>query len=537
MADASVTRNQLFAILQAHWRSVWNRLPRLTKGNVVLAVLLGIFWYGVFGILGFGAAALASDPNSLPYLPIVFSGGLLMAFLYWQFVPLLMASTGSSLELSKLIVYPVPVRGLFAIEVLLRLSTGIEVLIVLIGASVGCMLNPRIPKWSPVGFLLFVVFNVLLAAGIRDAVSRMFARRHVREVAIFLFVLLAALPQMGILMMQNPRLKATLPAVPVWFFPWTASAHIAAGQRDMVAWAVVLAWIAAAYLFGRWQFARSLQEVELGRPQLESAGAGRMFAWLMSWPSAVFRDPLGALAEKEIRILARAPRFRLAFIMGFSFGLMIWVPVAFQNRPGSWIRANFLSVAMVYAVLLLADVLYWNVFGVDRAAAQSYFVYPVRVRDIILAKNVATGFFTALDAGIVLVVCWLVRIHFSLVQAAESVVICVSVAVWLLAIGNVVSAYSPRAADMNQAFRRTGGMKVQWFGFAGFLLAGVPVSMAYLARFAFDNELAFFATLCFMLLVGAYVWWLSVETAQRVVESRREHMLAALSRGTAPISG
>src|SRR5206468_4014156 len=152
-------------------------------------------------------------PGAVPYLPVVFGGGLLMAFVYWQVVPLLMASTGSSLELSKLIVYPVPARGLFAIEVLLRLSTGVEILIVLTGASIGCLLNPRLPKWAPAGFVLFVVFNVLLAAGIRDAMNRLFARRYVREIAVLLFILLAALPQMTLMLMQNTRLRSMVRTV------------------------------------------------------------------------------------------------------------------------------------------------------------------------------------------------------------------------------------------------------------------------------------------------------------------------------------
>jgi len=533
---AGATRNQVGAIVQAYWRCTWNRLPRITKGNVAVAILLGVLWYGLFVTIAFGAAALASAPGSVPVLPYVFAAGLMIAFIYWQVVPLLIASTGSSLELPKLIVYPVPPRSLFGIEVLLRTSSGVEILIVIAGASIGCLLNPKLPRWSPAGFLLFVIFNILLAAGMRDLLTRLLARRRIREMAIFFFVLMAALPQMSVFLARNRHLKAAITQIPVWFFPWTAAARIASGIGGVVAWIVICAWIVAAYLFGRWQFDRSLREVELSRPQLEAAGARRTFAWLLSWPSSMFRDPLGALAEKELRVLARAPRFRLAFIMGFSFGLMVFIPIAFQDPSGSWLRQNFLAIAMVYAVLLLADVLYWNIFGVDRAAAQSYFVYPPPVRSVIFAKNVATAFFTAIDASIVLIICLLIRIPVRPVQAAEAVCICVLIAVWLLAIGNLVSAYSPRAADLSQAFRRTSGVKVQWVGFLGFLVAGVPVSLAYLARFALDTELAFFATMAFMLAIGGYVWWLSVETAARVLSERREASLAALSRVGTPIS-
>src|SRR5579884_2930554 len=173
MPAAAVTSNQIAAILQAWWRSSWNRLPRITKGNIALAVLLGVFWYGIFVMFALGAATLASDARTIPVLPMVFGTGLFAAFLYWQVVPLLIASTGSSLELPRLIVYPVPARGLFGIEVLLRISSGVEILIVLTGAAIGTLMNPKLPLWAPAGFLLFVIFNILLAAGIRDALTRL----------------------------------------------------------------------------------------------------------------------------------------------------------------------------------------------------------------------------------------------------------------------------------------------------------------------------------------------------------------------------
>jgi len=533
---AATTWNQTAAILQAYWRGSWNRLPRITKGNIAMAVLLGVLWYGMFVALAFGAYAVAADRTSVQILPFIFSGGLFMAMAFWQIAPLISASTGSSLQLRQLVVYPVPTNALFTIEAMLRVSTGVEILIVLAGASAGCLRNPLLPIWSPLGFLLFIVFNVLLAAGIREALNRLFARKYVREAVVLLFVLAAILPQSMVLLSRNAHLRHIANSVPLWYLPWTACARIAAGAHEPRAWMVIALWTAAAWTFGRWQFSKSVREVELERPQLESAGAGRRLAWLFQWPSAVFRDPLGGLVEKEIRMLARAPRFRLAFIMGFSFGIIIWVPLSMQRDAGSWIRANFLTVVMAYAVLLLADVLYWNIFGIDRTAAQSYFIYPIPLRSVILAKNVATVFYTVLDVAIVMVVCLLVRLKLTPLQFSESLGACALICVFLVALGNLVSAYNPRAADLNQAFRRVGGVKMQWIGMAAFMCAGIPISMAYLARYAFDTEWAFFGVIVFMLGVGGYLYTLSVDTAQRVVSERKEQALEALSRGSSPIA-
>ena len=33
------------------------------------------------------------------------------------------------------------------------------------------------------------------------------------------------------------------------------------------------------------------------------------------------------MVEKELRTFARSARFRTVFIMGFSFGLLVWLPV------------------------------------------------------------------------------------------------------------------------------------------------------------------------------------------------------------------
>ena len=66
-------------------------------------------------------------------------------FLYWQVVPLMMAATGSALEMRKLKAYPIPMRQLFAIEVLLRVTAAIEMFLVLLGVVAGVLLNPRLP--------------------------------------------------------------------------------------------------------------------------------------------------------------------------------------------------------------------------------------------------------------------------------------------------------------------------------------------------------------------------------------------------------
>ena len=92
-------------------------------------------------------------------------------------------------------------------------------------------------------------------------------------------------------------------------------------------------------------------------------------------PALVLPDPLGAIVEKELRSLVRTPRFRLVFVMGFSFGLVVWLPMMLRGRvTHSAVSGNFLTVVSLYALFLLAQVTYGNAFGFDRSAAQTLFL-------------------------------------------------------------------------------------------------------------------------------------------------------------------
>ena len=136
------------AILWAQFRTLRNYLPRSSKFGLVFSGLLGLIWYGGFVTLAIGAAFLTSTPGDIPIVAKILPGALFLAFMYWQVIPVLLVSTGSALEIKKLVAYPIPKGELFGLEVLLRVSTGIEVVLVLTGAGIGLLLNPRVlPVW------------------------------------------------------------------------------------------------------------------------------------------------------------------------------------------------------------------------------------------------------------------------------------------------------------------------------------------------------------------------------------------------------
>jgi ABC-2 type transport system permease protein len=502
--------------------------------GLIFTGLLVAVWYGGFGFLALLAGFFLSQPDEVEFVRRVFPTVLLICLLYWQLIPILMASTGSALDIKKLLVYPIPHRELFTLEVLLRVSTGVEMLLLLGGAGIGLLLNPRVPLWAPLTLVFFVAFNLLCSAGVRDLMVRLLARKRVREITTVLFVLAAALPQLmlrGGFPSQFRRVFAA-EASPYWL--WTATARLAQGEFSWTNAAVVLAWTAGAYFFGRWQFERGLA-FDFGAAAAQSAPRGRTASrldWFYRLPNAILPDPLAALIEKELRFLSRTPRFRLVFLMGFSFGILIWFPIAFGDRrtSHSFLGDNYLPFVSLYALVILSDTLFWNIFGFDRSAAQVYFLVPVKTSTVLLGKNLAAAIYVLLEIGAVALVCALLRLPLTALGVLEAVSVTLVVTTFMVAIGNLSSLYNPRRANLERSFRsaRTPGQALLMVLLP---LTMSPVALAYLARYAFESEWAFFGVLVFGAILGGVAYWFSMETAVKIAEGRKERIITALSQG------
>ena len=117
----------------------------------------------------------------------------MFVMLYWQLAPVISARFGASLDLRKLLAYPIPHGSLFFVEMLLRVTNCAEMLMhrrrrghrTIAKSVYGWRAAPYIVP----GALLFAAMNILLSAGTRNWFERLFHRTHLKEAVIFLFVL------------------------------------------------------------------------------------------------------------------------------------------------------------------------------------------------------------------------------------------------------------------------------------------------------------------------------------------------------------
>ncbi|MGH9664549.1 MAG: hypothetical protein ACRD9L_09020, partial [Bryobacteraceae bacterium] len=314
----------------------------------------------------------------------------------------------------------------------------------------------------------------------------------------------------------------------------------AQGSASAETLGIMTVWLAAAYWFGRRQFERGLS-FDAAAADASVAPRSRAPGWaegFFSMPSRVFPDPFAAMVEKELRVLSRSPRFRLVFMMGFSFGLIIWLPLAFghQAASGGPLAENYLTFVSLYALLLLGEVCFWNIFGFDRKAAQAYFAMPVRLQTVMAAKNLTALIFVLLEVTAIAAICALLRMPFSPAKMAEAYAVTLVASLYLVAVGNLTSIYNPRPVNPSKSMRSSSSGRVQAFLVLVYPVAALPVLLAYLARYAFDTELAFYGVLAFSALLGAAVYWISLDSAMAAASLRREQILTMLSQGEGPIA-
>jgi ABC-2 type transport system permease protein len=535
------------AILWAQWKSV--RILRFSGGRrgAVFSALTSLLWYSFWAMAAVGVGAFTSDPNGRRDIERLFPAMLIFVILYWQLAPILVASMGASLDLRKLLVYPIPTGSLFWIEVMLRVTTGLEMMLLLAGGMIGLIRNPAVGGWARAPrivapLLLFVLFNLLLAAGLRSVIERALGQKRVREVFVLLAVLIGAAPQLLIVTgVPKGTLRRLLAEDSSVLWPWVAAARLSLLGSSAAPWAVLFAWTVAAYLFGRWQFESNLRfDVQAAQATNLSIAGLAENSWrtkLFRLPSLFLPDPIGAIVEKELRTLSRTPRFRLVFIMGFTFGLVVWLPVIIgRGIQHTGMSENFLTLVCLYSLALLGQVTYWNAFGFDRSAVQAYFAWPVPISRALVAKNLAAAIFVFLEVLAVTGACLLFRMQPSPHKILEAYLVTPVVAMYLMAGGNLSSVHMPRPLNAERVAQGGSAGRSQAIMLLVYPLALLPVLLAYGARYAFDSEIAFYVLLAFAAGLGALVYWFALESAGDAAERRKEQMITELSRGDGPVA-
>jgi ABC-2 type transport system permease protein len=541
------TAEQIWALVRVQVRTLLNTMRyKQGWGGLKVSIAIASLWYGFWIFAAVGAAMLPRFVGAED-IETVLPGVLLFIMAYWQLTPLLTLSLGVSLDARKLAIYPVSIATLFAVECLLRLGTGIEMILLLAGFLGGLAAagSPHVAELA-VAFGLFSAFNIFLSAGVRNLLERLFHQRRLREVLLLLLACATLLPQLLIwsetMREAAQKVLLALQAFPVWVLPSDLAARISVGEGNWGHFVVLTGMVVTAAGFGFAQFrqgyrAMTIRSVNSLRYPWKN-GRPRLSEWAARLPSRLLRDPVGALVEKELRYLWRSPRFRLPFFMGFTFGVIAWIPIMQQwETLGEWMEQSAVSLISLYSFLLLGPVMFLNRFGFDRGATRSYFWLPVSLRQLLLAKNLATVVFAAMEVTLIALVCWLVGVEIGWVQIVETVAMAAIALLYLLSVGNFMSIRFPVASNPDRISRAGPGHGVRaTVQFLLFPLALAPLLAGFVLRRQFDSNYLFSAWVAAVGVAGLGVYLYTLAWLSSSGEAGREEFVASLSEGEGPIA-
>jgi ABC-2 type transport system permease protein len=528
----------------------WNILRNSMRRKNSRWDLIGMIWVGVFStslIIGFSFAFYAGAYGFLSANRAGWMGLLYWAiFLWWQVFPIFVAGFGSNFEFASLLRFPLSLRAFYLLGLgygfsdLAAIASICWILSMLAGAAVA---RARILPVMLLVSLLFVLLNVTIERLLGSWLEKLLAKRRTRELFLGLFVMsMVSLNFLNPLMQRwgrgaRPKLLEYLP-----YLSWLPgslagntlrSAATADHSGLLVGLAGLSAWVCVATVLLWRRFAAQYSGEEISdspAPVLLARKKEKKSPLTEDLPSFV-SPQVAAVIVKEFRYLTRN---------GFAFMALIIPPVmvlffTLQFGSGSMLKEHsvkpglFFPGIMAYMILILLSPAY-NSFAYEGKGIQTYFMAPVRFRDVLLGKNLFLAVLVVLELIVSLGLLTL-RIGWPGTPLFAATVMAGAFAVsGQLAIANWSSLSFPKKMEIGKMKgQRNSGVAV-WTAFGVQIVLGGICAVILLAGQWTGNPwlpvLAFGALTA--AAVGGYVS--SLGALNRLAEAKKELLIETLSK-------
>jgi ABC-2 type transport system permease protein len=540
-------REQLKLIAALRWNLLKNSLQRKNNRWDLIGIILAAGGSAVM-VIGlcvafYGGAYFFLTNGRASWMPLLYWA----IFLWWQVVPVLVAGFGVNFEFRSLLRFPLTLRAFYILGLgygladFAAVSSICWIISMLVATAVG---RVQLLPVMALASLLFILVNVTLERLIGSWLEKILAKRRAREVLVGLFVLSMVSINFLSPAFQRWGERGIRPGfvhlVPyVSWLPGSLMGNSLAAASDgdsqglAVTVAGLLVWLGATsgLLWLRYH-AQYLGEEhsETAAPSAVKRGAHRQTS--SSGVPGFLPPPVAGVMRKEFHYLTRN---------GFSFISLILPPVMVmffsmqfagthsQLKDHGLAPQTFFPLAMAYLILILLSPAY-NSFAFEGQGIQSYFMAPVRMRDILVGKNLFLVCVVVVELTISLgILVW--RIGFpgsplflsTIAAAAFAVVGQLTIANW--------SALSfPKKMEIGKMKgQRNSGVAV-WTAFGAQILIGGIATIVLLAGRWFGNVWlppVVFSGLTAAAL-GGYV--ASLEPLSNLAERKKELLIETLCR-------
>jgi ABC-2 type transport system permease protein len=478
---------QLLAVAWLRWRiflnNTFRRQPKskLQIVGLVFVVLLRIVVWSILALMVVGPvvgsgyfawlAIAEGHPQSLASLFL----GITLLWLFVSVNGFGVAAAIQSFDPASLVRFPLRFGRYFVLRSLLGLMTPSTIVgcLALLAAAIGIgVADASLALSALAAMAVYAVMNIYLTRMVGAWLERWLANRRFREIFSVLMALFFASFQflnlqrasahahgvrsswlLSVLHSSGSYLDWLPPgfaaqAILLARHPFAAFAHLAALLASTALFAVVFAFRLKKQFLGEYlgegvnrrapaQAAPRLKKrVFDTRPQSANAETG-----------AILSPVVSACLRKDWLIL----RSNSSQLIGMFMPLLFVVIFSMNRGISHFSSAYFLPTAIAYTLLGGLSSLY-NVFGADGRGAQLYLLAPVRMRDVVVSKNLMSLALIVCQVGIAWIfVCTLSRTPIPVSVQISTALWTVFVVALNFAIGTLRSIQAPHYFVPGQA--------------------------------------------------------------------------------------
>jgi ABC-2 type transport system permease protein len=550
---ADITRSpgittQIRLVAGLRWRLLRNSLRKKNSRLDLLGLIIGGF-FGALFVLGlcfafyFGAYTFLSSGRSA-WIALLFWG----IFLWWQLFPIFVAGFGASFEFRNLLRFPLSLGAFYIIGLAYGLADfgSVAAVFWLLAMTIGAAVaQPAVLPAMLLTVAIFLLMNVSLERLIGSWLERLLARRRTRELFFALFVLsMVSLQFIGPALdrYENTarpwvfRLFPYLSPLPASLAGRTIDAAVSGNFGGILVGTAGLALYVLLFSALLWRrFAAQYRGEELS----ETAAPVQVGPRTKSMEQTEQPEKLHLLSPQVAAVLRK--EFRYLTRNGFAFLTLLLPPLLVALFSSQLARARtaaasqgispdlFFPGMMAYLILILMAPSY-NCFAYEGKGIQSYFMAPVRFREVFLGKNLMLVSVLAVEIGLsILVLAFRVGLPSAPIFVSTLAAIVFAVT-GQLSIANWSSLSFPRKLDFGKmSGQRQSGMAVLVAFGAQIVLGGISALILFTGRWTNNPWLPAeaFAGLAAAAL-GGYL--ASLDALSQLAEKKKESLIEALCR-------
>jgi len=558
--------SQLLTLTWLKWRLFRNGLRSRKAAVSQIASILGTVVTLIFALslaigLGFVAYLVTAEASMLGEIRAVSSASgmppayfvvfMIFSFLYllWASLPLSIGS-GNQFDPGRLLMYPISLRKLFALDLiseLVSLSSLFAVPAVLaltIGAGVGIGARGSLAKALIVAFPA-IGFGIVVSKWLATSVGALMQKQRSRgEMLLALIGAGVALGgamfgQLAPFFIQHYRSFSWVR----WTPPGAAALALSEGLGEsggpsyvvglitIVAYTVPLVlvtyWIAQRRALGRGQRRRNTG------PKTQA-----LSAQYAGWEIPFLPSDLVAIIEKEFHFALRNVQLRALALMPLILLVIRFTNSRQPGRPRRMPRGAAFQFSesgqqlmaaggVLYVFLILAG-LACNQFAFEEGGMKTFILAPVQRRKILIGKNIVFTVIAVVLSGVLLV---LNEIAFRDLTASSLLFVVLSFAIFavmMVLAGNWFSIQFPR--------RMKFGKRMNLSGMAGLLIIPIILAMmlppvvAVAAGYFAQSLLVEYATLALLAGLALALYFPLVTAQGRLLERHEQEILEVVGK-------